>query len=189
MWDDPEEFKPERFPLDGPVPTEQNTDYRYIPFSAGPRCIPNTRPPPDAPWMTARAPVLVVLARVNLLCARPSWVLSECRLHPPRGCPFRPCTEAERLLRRKCVGDQFALMEAVVALAMVLRRYSFRAVPNREPGMTTGGSSMTGIRCQGPCPAAIWILSPRQLCRSSKHPYWYSRQFTVQLHKHYDTKV
>ncbi len=38
VWDDPEEFKPERFPLDGPVPNEQNTDYRYIPFSAGPRC-------------------------------------------------------------------------------------------------------------------------------------------------------
>jgi Cytochrome P450 len=39
VWDDPEEFQPERFPLDGPVPTEQNTDYRYIPFSAGPRCV------------------------------------------------------------------------------------------------------------------------------------------------------
>ena len=37
------------------------------------------------------------------------------------------------------MGDQFALMEAVVALAVVLRRYSFRAVPDREPGMTTGG--------------------------------------------------
>jgi Cytochrome P450 len=39
VWDDPEQFQPERFPLDGPVPTEQNTDYRYIPFSAGPRCV------------------------------------------------------------------------------------------------------------------------------------------------------
>ena len=38
VWDDPDEFQPERFgPLDGPVPTEQNTDYRYIPFSGGPR--------------------------------------------------------------------------------------------------------------------------------------------------------
>lgn len=45
VWDDPEEFKPERFPLDGPVPTEQNTDYRYIPFSAGPRCAFDTCPP------------------------------------------------------------------------------------------------------------------------------------------------
>lgn len=28
VWDDAEEFSPERFPLDQPVPTEQNTDYR-----------------------------------------------------------------------------------------------------------------------------------------------------------------
>ena len=39
VWDDPDAFQPERFgPLDGPVPTEQNTDYHYIPFSGGPRC-------------------------------------------------------------------------------------------------------------------------------------------------------
>lgn len=38
VWDDPDAFQPERFgPLDGPVPSEQNTDYRYIPFSGGPR--------------------------------------------------------------------------------------------------------------------------------------------------------
>ena len=39
VWEDPDAFIPERFgPLDGPVPTEQNTDYCYIPFSGGPRC-------------------------------------------------------------------------------------------------------------------------------------------------------
>ena len=41
---------------------------------------------------------------------------------------------------RKCVGDQFALMEAVVALAVVLRRFTFRAKPGHDPGMTTGAS-------------------------------------------------
>ena len=29
VWDDPEAFKPERFPLDEPVPNEANTDYRH----------------------------------------------------------------------------------------------------------------------------------------------------------------
>ena len=29
VWDDPESFMPERFDLDAPPPTEQNTDYRY----------------------------------------------------------------------------------------------------------------------------------------------------------------
>ena len=28
VWDDPNDFRPERFPLDQPVPTEQTTDYR-----------------------------------------------------------------------------------------------------------------------------------------------------------------
>ncbi|CAL5220979.1 g3089 [Coccomyxa viridis] len=91
VWDDPEAFKPERFPLDEPVPTEANTDYRhaslsvcmtalYIPFSGGPR---------------------------------------------------------------KCVGDQFALMEAVIALAVLLKRFDFRMVPNQDIGMTTGATIHT----------------------------------------------
>ena len=28
VWDNPEAFMPERFPLDQPPPNEQNTDYR-----------------------------------------------------------------------------------------------------------------------------------------------------------------
>jgi hypothetical protein len=40
VWEAPDEFRPERFPLDEPVPNESNTDYRYIPFSGGPRkCV------------------------------------------------------------------------------------------------------------------------------------------------------
>ncbi|GIL60700.1 hypothetical protein Vafri_15234, partial [Volvox africanus] len=81
VWDNPEAFIPERFgPLDGPVPTEQNTDFRYIPFSGGPR---------------------------------------------------------------KCVGDQFALMEAVVALTVLLRQFDFSLVPNQKIGMTTGATIHT----------------------------------------------
>ena len=42
VWgDDAGEFKPMRFgPLDQPPPNEANTNYRYIPFSAGPRKCP-----------------------------------------------------------------------------------------------------------------------------------------------------
>lgn len=40
---------------------------------------------------------------------------------------------------RKCVGDQFALFEATVAFAMLLRRFTFRlAVPAEQVGMATG---------------------------------------------------
>lgn len=44
---------------------------------------------------------------------------------------------------RKCVGDQFALMEAVVSLAVVLKRFSFKAVPGHKVGMTTGATIHT----------------------------------------------
>lgn len=30
VWEDPEAFRPERFPLDQPVPNEQNTDFRSV---------------------------------------------------------------------------------------------------------------------------------------------------------------
>jgi len=45
---------------------------------------------------------------------------------------------------RKCVGDQFALFEATVALAMLMRRFSFRlAVPVEKVGMATGATIHT----------------------------------------------
>jgi cytochrome P450 len=50
--------------------------------------------------------------------------------------------------RRKCIGDQFALFEALVALAVLLRRYDFSLAPGKpEVGMTTGerlGGLMVG---------------------------------------------
>lgn len=45
---------------------------------------------------------------------------------------------------RKCVGDQFALFEATVAFAMLLRRFNFRlAVPVEQVGMATGATIHT----------------------------------------------
>lgn len=80
VWENPDEFMPERFSLDDPIPNEQNTDFKYIPFSGGPR---------------------------------------------------------------KCVGDQFALMEAAVALAVVLKDYDFKLKEDHEIGMTTGATIHT----------------------------------------------
>ncbi|MED6182116.1 cytochrome P450 [Stylosanthes scabra] len=80
VWDRAEEFLPERFDMDGPVPNETNTDFRFIPFSGGPR---------------------------------------------------------------KCVGDQFALLEAIVALAIFLQNMNFELVPDQNISMTTGATIHT----------------------------------------------
>jgi beta-ring hydroxylase len=32
LWENPEDFNPERWPLDQPAPTEVNQDYRYLPL-------------------------------------------------------------------------------------------------------------------------------------------------------------
>lgn len=45
---------------------------------------------------------------------------------------------------RKCVGDQFAVLESSVVLAMVLQRYDFEfAIPPETVGMTTGATIHT----------------------------------------------
>ncbi|QDZ19103.1 cytochrome P450 [Chloropicon primus] len=44
---------------------------------------------------------------------------------------------------RKCLGDQFALMEAVIALAMMLRRFNFKVKEGHVPGMATGATIHT----------------------------------------------
>ncbi|KAI9122036.1 hypothetical protein K1719_006725 [Acacia pycnantha] len=80
VWERAEEFLPERFDLDGPVPNETNTDFRFIPFSGGPR---------------------------------------------------------------KCVGDQFALLEATAALAIFLQHMNFELVPDQNISMTTGATIHT----------------------------------------------
>ncbi|PNY09400.1 carotene epsilon-monooxygenase chloroplastic-like [Trifolium pratense] len=86
VWDRAEEFLPDRFDLNGPVPNETNTDFRFIPFSGGPR---------------------------------------------------------------KCVGDQFALLEATVALAVFLQHMNFELVPDQNISMTTGATiHTTNVRPQ-----------------------------------------
>jgi len=46
--------------------------------------------------------------------------------------------------RRKCIGDQFALFESIVALSMLMRRFDFDLDVNAPPvGMTTGATIHT----------------------------------------------
>ncbi|XP_062006489.1 carotene epsilon-monooxygenase, chloroplastic isoform X1 [Rosa rugosa] len=80
VWERAEEFSPERFDMEGPIPNETNTDFRFIPFSGGPR---------------------------------------------------------------KCVGDQFALLEAIVALAIFIQHLNFELVPDQNISMTTGATIHT----------------------------------------------
>ncbi|MQL78749.1 hypothetical protein Taro_011194 [Colocasia esculenta] len=80
VWDKAEDFIPERFDLEGPMPNETNTDFRFIPFSGGPR---------------------------------------------------------------KCVGDQFALLEAIVALAIFVQHMDFELVAGQNINMTTGATIHT----------------------------------------------
>jgi beta-ring hydroxylase len=59
--------------------------------------------------------------------------------------------------KRKCIGDQFALFESIVALAMLIRRFEFsRPADAPEVGMTTGATIHT---TQG-----LWLnMTPRNL--------------------------
>jgi beta-ring hydroxylase len=84
LWENPDKFDPDRFPLDERMPNEVTQNYAYLPFGGG---------------------------------------------------------------QRKCVGDQFALFESIVTLAMVCRRFDFELDaskhPNDECGMTTGATIHT----------------------------------------------
>ena len=44
---------------------------------------------------------------------------------------------------RKCPGDQFALMEATVVAATVLKRFNIELVPGQTIGMTSGATIHT----------------------------------------------
>ncbi|KAF1860404.1 hypothetical protein Lal_00037744 [Lupinus albus] len=108
VWDRAEEFLPERFDLDGPMPNETNTDFRFIPFSGGPR---------------------------------------------------------------KCVGDQFALMEAIVALSIFLQNMIFELVPDQNISMTTGATihttSVSSLLWSFRCVFFSWLVLSQH--KFSKH--------------------
>jgi len=84
LWDNPDKFDPDRFPVDQRMPNEVTEEYAYLPFGGG---------------------------------------------------------------QRKCIGDQFALFEAVIILGMFMRRFDFEMDPAKHPdgevGMTTGATIHT----------------------------------------------
>lgn len=64
---------------------------------------------------------------------------------------------------RKCVGDQFALLEAIVALAVLLQHVSFELIPDQKIGMTTGATihttNVTFSKSMFFLPIVIFVLS------------------------------
>lgn len=63
--------------------------------------------------------------------------------------------------RRKCIGDQFALFESIVGLAMLVRRFDFARAPDAPAvGMTTGATIHTT--------EGLWLtMQPRVMVSSS----------------------
>ncbi|PSC75082.1 cytochrome P450 superfamily [Micractinium conductrix] len=99
LWDEPDHFNPDRFPVDGPTPNEQTHDFKYLPFGGG---------------------------------------------------------------RRKCIGDQFALFEAVTALAMLIRRFDFERAPDAPPvAMTTGATIHTTN--------GLWLVPKARQMQQEQH--------------------
>ncbi len=76
-------------------------------------------------WVWHHACTLDLFLQQSLLCAAAPGYADcsvQCTSHP-----------------RKCIGDQFALFEAIVALAMLVRRFDFEVAPDApEVSMTTG---------------------------------------------------
>eukprot|EP01025_Chloroclados_australasicus_P021209 TRINITY_DN2223_c0_g2_i5.p1 TRINITY_DN2223_c0_g2~~TRINITY_DN2223_c0_g2_i5.p1 ORF type:complete len:571 (-),score=26.99 TRINITY_DN2223_c0_g2_i5:278-1990(-) len=81
IWENPDKFDPDRWPLDEPLPDEITTNFAYLPFGGG---------------------------------------------------------------KRKCVGDKFALFEAVIALSLIVQKFDIQLAPNTpEVQLATGATIHT----------------------------------------------
>ena len=66
IWERPNEFLPDRFPVDGPTPTEVTHNFAYLPFGGGRRkCIGASR---RARWV-AMLPVYSPTQNVLTVCS------------------------------------------------------------------------------------------------------------------------
>lgn len=131
FWDDPQEFEPERF-LRAKSNDEVSGWDGFDPSKSQNSLYPTEVP---GPLMDCYLPEMTFL---TLFSPSPQSTADFAFL-PFGGGP------------RKCVGDQFALMEATVALAMLLRRYDFQLAGSPEDvELVTGATIHTknGLWCQ-----------------------------------------
>ena len=162
LWVEPDAFRPERFSkhhenpdfkgawagynpeLQGSAlyPNEVTSDFAFIPFGVRGGRSASAHTALSGLSGSSSGPLVVGGSRLlrpascSWLCLRPD---ERHRWHHPAGGGMR-----------KCVGDQFALTEATVALAMLLRTFDFRlAATPEEIGMATGATIHTanGMRC------------------------------------------
>jgi carotene epsilon-monooxygenase len=124
VWDRADEFVPERFDLEGPIPNESNTDFRSE-YNLVICCFY-----PVTSYFRLSSDWFYVIWQIWLNCTTPLLRLF------PRFVPFSGGP-------RKCVGDQFALLEAIVALAIVLQKMDIQLVPDQKINMTTGATIHT----------------------------------------------
>ncbi|MCO5578022.1 hypothetical protein L7F22_031860 [Adiantum nelumboides] len=84
LWEDADDFRPERWPLDGADPTEVTENYRYLPFGGGPRkCLGDM----FATFETMTA-VAMLVRRFNFKLvegARPVGMVSGATIHTSDG--------------------------------------------------------------------------------------------------------
>ncbi|PKU77741.1 Carotene epsilon-monooxygenase, chloroplastic [Dendrobium catenatum] len=101
------------------------------------RCIHESmRLYPHPPVLIRRALVADVLPGNFKINVGQDIMISVYNIHRS---PFIPFSGGPR----KCVGDQFALLEAVIALSIFLQNLNFELVPDQKIGMTTGATIHT----------------------------------------------
>lgn len=130
VWERADDFIPERFHLESPVPNETNTDFRYLITCNLFNMLLSFNIFISSVIVVESFSELIYL--VSYICLK-YWILISAyhRFIPFSGGP------------RKCVGDQFALLEAIVGLAVFVQRLNFELVPDQNIGMTTGATIHT----------------------------------------------
>lgn len=110
LWEDPDEFRPERWPLDGADPTEVTENFRYLPFGGGPRkCVGDM----FATFETITA-VAMLVRRFNFELARgapPVGMTTGATIHTTDGLKMTVTTRAKPQVMPETTMSTLALLE------------------------------------------------------------------------------